>query len=98
MLHPEKGHYTASLIDIEEVKCMESFRLVETTRQGLMAPGSFNPAGIFEEIVESVLHSQGIPPKNSNLADDIDLEAIELRLVAVYGSEDAPVCRLRRKS
>ena len=76
MLHPEKGRYTANLIDIEEVKRMESFRLVETTRQEPMAPGSFNPAGIFEEIIESVLHSQGIPPKNSNLGDDIDLERL----------------------
>ncbi|MGM8932452.1 hypothetical protein [Salinicola halophyticus] len=48
MLHPENGRYTAILIDIEEVKRTEYSRLVETTRQGQMAPGSFNPAGIFE--------------------------------------------------
>ncbi|WP_210403254.1 hypothetical protein [Salinicola sp. MH3R3-1] len=33
ILHTEKGRYTASLIDIEEAKRTESFRLVETTRQ-----------------------------------------------------------------
>jgi hypothetical protein len=96
ILHTDKGRYTVSLIDIEDAKRTESSRLVETTRQGPMAPGSFNHIGTFEEIIERVLHFHDIPSKGCDVTDDLNLEAIELRLVAVYGSEDAPIGALRK--
>lgn len=96
ILHTDKGCYSTSLIDIEDSKRTESSKLVETTRQGPMAPGSFNHIGTFEEIIERVLHFNGIPSRGCQVTGDINLVAIELRLVAVYGSEDAPIGVLRK--
>ena len=89
ILHTDKGNYAISMIDMEDAEKPKSSQLAETTRQGPMMPGSFNDIGTFEGIVQKVQAYHGIS------ADEVALKAIELRFIAVYGSEDAPVGALR---
>jgi len=88
ILHTDEGNYPISLIDMEDDERSGASQLAKTTRQGPMLPGSFDHIGTFANIIQRARAFHGLS------ADD-HIKAIELRLIAVYGSEDAPVGALR---
>lgn len=57
-------------------------------RQGPMNPGEYYPVGTFEQIIAAIGHDRGVnfdPPARAAL---MDFKELEIRLVAIYGSED----------
>lgn len=93
ILHTDQGAISRDLIDFEESTAKEGevSRLVETTRQGPMLSGSYNHIGSFRDIIDRVLRFHGLPSEDFRTTDGRTLQAIELRVIAVYGSEDSPV-------
>lgn len=93
ILHSDREAISKDLIDFEESpdKQGESSRLIETTRQGPMLSGSYNHIGTFHDIVGRVLRANGLPSDDFQSTDGRTLQSIELRVIAVYGSEDSPV-------
>lgn len=96
ILHTDSERYAVSLIDVDENEASENCQLAETTRQGPMLSGSFNHIGTFEEIIGRIAKFHGLATDKGPLPSEVTMMAIELRLVAVYGSEDAPVGALRK--
>jgi hypothetical protein len=93
ILHTDQGAISRDLIDFEESTAGqgEADRLVETTRQGPMLSGSYNHIGSFRDIIDRVLRFHDLPSEDFRATDGRTLQAIELRVIAVYGSEDSPV-------
>lgn len=93
ILHTDQGAISRDLIDFEESTAKEGevSRLIETTRQGPMLSGSYNHIGTFRDIIDRVLRFHGLPSEDFRATDGRTLQAIELRVIAVYGSEDSPV-------
>ena len=93
ILHTDQGTISQDLIDFEvsTAKEGEVSRLIETTRQGPMLSGSYNHIGTFQDIIDRVLRFHEIPSEDFQSTDGRTLQAIELRVIAVYGSEDSPV-------
>lgn len=97
VLHTDKGMYSKSLTDTENTGESDEIKhqLVEMTRQGPMSSGSYTDIGFFEDIIGRVLRAHGIPAEGCRPTDGTELKFIELRVVAIYGSEDTPVGSLR---
>ena len=56
-----------------------------------MLSGSYNHIGSFRDIIDRVLRFHDLPSEDFRATDGRTLQAIELRVIAVYGSEDSPV-------
>ncbi|WP_083627922.1 hypothetical protein [Salinicola sp. MH3R3-1] len=93
ILHTDRGKLFQDLIDFERSAGDKGSadQLVETTRQGPMASGSYNHIGTFQNVVERVLRWHDIPTDDFQTTDGRTLQAVELRVIAIYGSEDSPV-------
>ncbi|WP_083941816.1 hypothetical protein [Salinicola socius] len=93
ILHTDQGTISQDLIDFEESTAKDdgADRLIETTRQGPMLSGSYNHIGTFHDIIGRVLRFHGLPSEDFQATDGRTLQAIELRVIAIYGSEDSPI-------
>jgi len=98
VLYTDKERYSKNLTDVEGLEECDNVKnqLVEMTRQGPMGSGSYTDIGFFEDIISRVLKAHGIPADGCRTTDGTELKAIELRIIAIYGSEDTPVGSLRK--
>lgn len=97
VLHTDRGTLMRDLIDLEKVEGKDrgATNLAEITRQGPMLSGNFNQVGTFEEIVGRVLRYHEVTNGGSKPMDGRTVHTVELRVIAIYGSEDAPVGTVR---
>lgn len=93
VLHTDRGTVVRDLIDLEEAQqSQEDTRnLSEVTRQGPMLSGSYSHIGTFADVINRVMRFHGIAAEGARATDGRTLQALEIRVVAIYGSEDRPV-------
>ncbi|WP_110685055.1 hypothetical protein [Salinicola aestuarinus] len=94
-LHTDKGVLIKDLTDLGPSRDDDNLdnweNLNEVTRQGPMLSGSYSHIGSFADTVKTVLQAYDIPADGPQANDGHQLQAIEIRVIAVYGSEDQPV-------
>ncbi|GHB34218.1 hypothetical protein [Salinicola rhizosphaerae] len=57
-------------------------------RQGPMNPGEYHPIGTFEQIIAAIGHDRSVNVDPLAQPSLTDFKELEIRLVAIYGSED----------
>ncbi|GAB2799779.1 hypothetical protein GCM10027040_28980 [Halomonas shantousis] len=97
ILHTSEGEIVRDLIEFERPGDYdkETDRLAETTQPGPLESGGFRHIGSFSDIIKRVAQSQRIRMREGRPLDDVQFFSLEIRIIAVYGSEDNPVgaCR-----
>ncbi|WP_110670014.1 hypothetical protein [Salinicola halophilus] len=95
VLYTDRGTLLKDLTDLEPPQNRQDLEnwenLNEVTRQGPMLSGSYSHVGSFADIANRVLRSHGIEAEGAVAKDGRALQALEIRVIAVYGSEDHPV-------
>lgn len=95
LVFTDRGRLMSDLTDLEPSQDSEGSEkwqnLDEVTRQGPMQPGHYSHAGSFAEIVDRIYASHGVASQGGVARDGRRLQALEIRIIAVYGSEDKPV-------
>ncbi|WP_155834327.1 hypothetical protein [Halotalea alkalilenta] len=91
-LHSEKGCVTADIAEFELPSDKEDdLSLENETRQGPLESGQTKRIGTYRALYERVLReNDGIISTYKN-AQDLLFDRIEIRVIAIYSSEDRPV-------
>lgn len=108
-LHTSKGSLTNDMIDCEadhqqdgpdseDSSQAESEERSEGMRssQGPMLPGSFSHVGTFDAILRRLCSFHDVTLERNRPADDTVFHFLDIRVVAIYGSEDHPIGAERR--
>jgi hypothetical protein len=108
-LHTSKGSLTNDMIDCEadhqqdgpdseDSSQAESEEGREGMRssQGPMLPGSFSHVGTFDAILRRLCSLHDVALERDRPADDTVFHFLDIRVVAIYGSEDHPIGAERR--
>lgn len=69
---------------------------MESTSQGPMPCGSFSHVGTFETILQRLCRAHDLTLEHNRPTDDIVFHSLDIRVVAIYGSEDHPIGAERR--
>ncbi|GHB23008.1 hypothetical protein [Salinicola rhizosphaerae] len=95
VIDSDKGAISQDLIDLEQGNHRDTgegfSNLEEVTRQGPMLSGSYSHIGTFSDILDRVLRYHQLSAGQVQVSDDRTLRSLELRIIAIYGSEDKPV-------
>ncbi|MHB0776095.1 hypothetical protein [Halomonas sp. WWR20] len=92
VLHTSDGDYAQDLVDFEQPgEVNKGATLSEATRQGPLASGDYSQIGSFGHIIERVANANHIRLDGYRYAGEMQVESLEIRLVAIYGSEDKPI-------
>lgn len=100
-LHTNKGMMTQDMADYEsDHQTSEDGEADSTTtrgsRQGPMLSGSFSHIDSFRQILYRLCRRHDIELKGDNPADDTVFHFLDIRVIAIYGSEDHPIGATRR--
>lgn len=74
----------------------ESETVNYSTHQGPLGSGDYLHVGTFSDLILRVARTRGIELDGNHPRGDLDFEALEIRLIGVYGPEDAPIGARRR--
>ncbi|SDK78498.1 hypothetical protein SAMN05192555_101196 [Franzmannia pantelleriensis] len=66
------------------------------SHQGPLSSGGYLHIGTFKALIERVAEAHGIKLDGHRPSAELSFKAIELRVIAIYGSEDRPVGARRR--
>ncbi|GAB2793707.1 hypothetical protein GCM10027040_20060 [Halomonas shantousis] len=92
VLHTSEGDFAQDLIEYEQPSDTgQGASLSEATRQGPLDSGSYSHVGTFSHIIQRVANANSIKLDGYRGTGDTQLQSLEIRLVAIYGSEDKPV-------
>lgn len=108
-LHTSKGSLTNDMIDFEadhrqdradsedssEAESEERRQGMQSS-QGPMLSGSYSHAGTFETILKRLCSVHGVKLERNRPTDDTVFHFLDIRVVAIYGSEDHPIGAERR--
>ncbi|OHY97951.1 hypothetical protein [Salinicola sp. MIT1003] len=108
-LHTSKGSLTNDMIDCEadhqqdgpdtegssEAEHEERRQGMQSS-QGPMLSGSYSHVGTFEAILKRLCSVHGVALERNRPTDDTVFHFLDIRVVAIYGSEDHPIGAERR--
>lgn len=108
-LHTSRGSLTQDMIDCEGdhrsddqaspgsagTDSGEGGERLESS-QGPMPCGSFSHVGTFETILQRLCRTHDLTLEHNRPTDDIVFHFLDIRVVAIYGSEDHPIGAERR--
>lgn len=108
-LHTSKGSLTNDMIDFEadhrqdkadsedssEAEHEERRQGMQSS-QGPMLSGSYSHVGTFEAILKRLCSVHGVKLERNRPTDDTVFHFLDIRVVAIYGSEDHPIGAERR--
>lgn len=108
-LHTSKGPLTNDMIDCEadhqqdgsdtedssEAESEERRQGMQSS-QGPMLSGSYSHVGNFETILKRLCSVHGVKLERNRPTDDTVFHFLDIRVVAIYGSEDHPIGAERR--
>lgn len=88
----DKGEFTSDVTEYEAPgEIGKGAALSDTTRQGPLQSGGFSHIGTFNNIIRRVANENRIELRGNRPAGNTQFFALEIRIVAVYGSEDTPI-------
>lgn len=91
-LYTEAAEFTCDVTEYEAPgEIGQDVSLSDSTRQGPLSSGGFSHIGTFNNIIRRVANAHGIEMRGDHPAADTRFLKLEIRIVAVYGSEDTPV-------
>lgn len=90
--------YTVSMTDCsEEEWTNDNPGLFERTRQGPLQPGHTIEFVTFRQMISRISQQQGMKTDNGYPCDpDVTLKWLEIHVISIYGSDDAPFGAVRR--
>jgi len=93
VLHTSQGEYTCDLTDYTRTDDSGEERSEEhATRQGPLASGDYHQVCSFREIIDHIAEGHELDiDRNTLTLEDETLQALEIRLIAIYGSENRPL-------
>ncbi|KFF48012.1 hypothetical protein GY26_17035 [Gammaproteobacteria bacterium MFB021] len=96
-LHTSEGWLTKDLID-EEVNYLREAESdsQHVSSQGPMLSGSFSHIGTFRAIIQQICRGHDIDFAQGHTSNGAKLHHLDVRVVAIYGSEDHPIGAARR--
>lgn len=102
-LHTSKGRFTEDMIDFEGEHDSDNDDEQKSdggnnSSQGPMLSGSYSHIGSFSSIVSRICGMHGISLNGNCPTDDTQLQQLDIRVIAIYGSEDDPIGASRRFS
>lgn len=98
-LGTSSGDFVEDMIDYEakpDADAKGDIRL--WSRQGPVSSGGFHHIDTFDDIIERICRANGLKLRSDDEADGVELEYLDIRVVAIYGSEDQTIGARRRFS
>ncbi|MAM58137.1 MAG: hypothetical protein CMN25_12455 [Salinicola sp.] len=108
-LHTSRGSLTKDMIDFEGGHYQDSKESPDSSQadagegrermessQGPMLCGSFSHVGTFETILQRLCRAHDLTLEHNRPTDDTVFHFLDIRVVAIYGSEDHPIGAERR--
>lgn len=96
-LKTSKGIFTAPMTDGFGGSGEDKPSLMERTRQGPLDSGQCREFVSFRDMISRVAQHNGIETDNGYPCDsDVELEWLEIHVISIYGSDDAPFGAVRR--
>ncbi|MDV6320005.1 hypothetical protein [Chromohalobacter sp. HP20-39] len=93
VLHTSQGEYTCDLTDYTRTDDSgEESSEEHATRQGPLASGDYHQVCSFREIIDHIAEGHELDiDRNTLTLEDETLRMLEIRLIAIYGSENRPL-------
>lgn len=63
----------------------------DSTNQGPLASGGYLHIGSFDALIKRMAHEAGIEMEGHRPKGELQFQALKIRLIGIYGSEDAPI-------
>lgn len=98
-LGTHSGEFVEDMIDCEvkpDVEANDGNQM--WSRQGPMSSGGFHHLDTFENIIERICRANGLQLRSRDHEEGVVPEFLDIRVIAIYGSEDQPIGARRRFS